>query len=58
MQITPELKRILDSLEPGFFGSVEIGVQGGIPGTAKVTTTYKLTTSRGNRENGDRNYTS
>jgi hypothetical protein len=55
MQITPELKRIIDAIEPGFFGVIEIGVQGGIPGTAKVTTTYRLT-SRENRENnGDRN---
>ena len=54
MEITPELKRIIEAIEPGFFGVIEIGVQGGIPGTAKVTTTYRL--SRENRENnGDRN---
>jgi hypothetical protein len=55
MQITPELKRVLEGIEPNFFGSIEIGVQGGIPGTAKVITTLRLT-SRDNREtNGDRN---
>jgi hypothetical protein len=55
MQITPELKRILESIEPNFFGSVEIGVQNGVPGHCKITTTLKLTTSRENREdNGNR----
>jgi len=55
MEITTELKRVLEAIEPGFFGSIEIGVQNGYPGTAKITTTYKLTTSRENREhNGDR----
>jgi hypothetical protein len=58
MQITPELRRIIESIEPGFFGSIEIGIQSGVPGTAKITTTYRLTTSRENRENnGDRNNT-
>jgi hypothetical protein len=33
MQITGELKRIIEAIEPGFFGVIEIGVQGGIPGT-------------------------
>jgi hypothetical protein len=55
MLITAELKRVLDSIDPNFYGSVEIGVQNGIPGTAKITTTYKLKQSRENRENnGDR----
>jgi len=54
MQITTELKRVLEEIEPNFFGSIEIGIQNGYPGTAKITTTYKLTTSRENREhNGD-----
>jgi hypothetical protein len=58
MQITPELTRVLEAVEPGFFGNIEIGVQNGIPGTAKITTTYKLTSSRENRENnGVRNFT-
>jgi hypothetical protein len=56
MQITPELKRVLESIEPNFFGSVEIGVQNGVPGHCKITTTLKLTPSRENREdNGNRN---
>jgi hypothetical protein len=56
MQITPELKRVLESIEPNFFGCVEIGVQNGVPGHCKITTTLKLTTSRENREdNGNRN---
>ena len=56
MQITPELKGVLEAIEPNFFGSVEIGIQNGYPGTAKVITTYKLTNSRENRENnGNRN---
>jgi hypothetical protein len=58
MQITAELKRILEAIEPTFFGNIEIGVQNGVSGTAKITTTYKLTTSRENRDNnGDRNST-
>jgi hypothetical protein len=56
MQITAELKRVLDGIEPNFFGSVEIGVQNGVPGHCKITTTFKLTTSRENRDdNGNRN---
>ena len=27
MQITSELKRILEGIEPDFFGSIEVGVQ-------------------------------
>lgn len=53
MQITAELKRVLESIEPGFFGSIEIGVQNGIPGHAKVSKTFKLSdTSR--ESNGNR----
>lgn len=56
MQITSELKRILEGIEPDFFGSIEVGVQNGIPGHCKITKTLKLTNSRENRENnGDRN---
>jgi hypothetical protein len=55
MHITTELKRVLDSIEPGFFGTVEIGVQNGIPGHAKVTKTFKLSdSSRESSANGNR----
>jgi len=53
MQITPELRRVLESIGPGFFGSVEIGVQNGVPGNAKVTTTYKLSGRENRTENGN-----
>ncbi len=49
MRITEELRKVLEAIEPHFFGSVEIGIQNGVPGHAKITTTYKL--SREIRDN-------
>jgi hypothetical protein len=37
---------ILDNLPSNFFGTVEIGFQNSIPGTVKVTQSYRLDTSR------------
>jgi hypothetical protein len=57
MQITGEFKRIIEAIEPGFFVVIEIGVQGGIPGTAKVTTTCRLTSRENREDNGNRTST-
>ena len=56
MQITPDLKRVLEAIEPNFFGNVEIGIQNGIPGHCKITTTLKLTSRENREENANRNY--
>jgi hypothetical protein len=45
-----ELQKLIANLPADFFGTVEIGVQNGIAVTARVTQTYKLSTSRGNRD--------
>ncbi len=50
MLITTELRRVLEAIEPTFYGSIEIGIQNGVPGHAKITTTHKLS-----RENRDEN---
>jgi hypothetical protein len=57
MQITGEFKRIIEAIEPGFFVVIEIGVQGSIPGTAKVTTTCRRTSRENREDNGNRTST-
>jgi hypothetical protein len=50
--ITPlydELERLIRELKPGFYGTVEVGVQNGKPDQVRITETFKLSnrTSRG-----------
>ena len=37
-----ELERLIRELKPGFYGTVEVGVQNGKPDQVRITETFKL----------------
>jgi len=37
-----ELERLIRELKPGFYGTVEVGVQNGMPDQVRITETFKL----------------
>ena len=57
MQISPELRRLLESLANDFFGSIELSVQNGQAGVARVVQTHNLKQSsrepRSEQKNGN-----
>ncbi len=49
MNTKERLQQIVDDLPPNFYGVVEIGFQNSIPGTVKVTQSYRLDADKTSR---------
>lgn len=53
--MTNEIEQELQKLPPGFYGTVEITYQNGVPGLLRITKTKKLNANPNRKSLGDHN---